>query len=364
MKRALQQTCVTALAALLGLSIGSSAHAEQRRRIQVDQRGDFALIGNTLGWECRTGVAAPIVGQASTNNCGSNTTDTSADLFWRSDEPAAGQATASLAISAAQARSSALLKLPQGAEVTHAYLYWGARKSSGEPDASVVLDRPGGFTQNVSAVSSGSAEVIILVGGAEIREPGIVYQSVADVTELVRTNGPGVYRVSGVEVDSFPNTNDDVLMAGWSLAVLYRLESEPPRNLAIFDGLDLVKANTPSDVSLSGFLVPNAGFDAKFGALVYEGDDSWSGDSLLFAGSKLSDAQNPQDNFFNGTRSWLGSPVSVPGDLPQLAGTASTMAGIDLDVMDVTSRVTPGQTSVALRATSTQDVFYLGAFIT
>jgi hypothetical protein len=109
MKRALQQTCVTALASLLGLCIGSSAHAEQRRRIQVDQRGDFALIGNTLGWECRVGVAAPIVGQASSSSCGSNTTDTSADLFWRSEEPAAGQATASLAISAAQARSSALL---------------------------------------------------------------------------------------------------------------------------------------------------------------------------------------------------------------------------------------------------------------
>lgn len=365
MKRSIQRLGSAAAALLLGSGICANAQAEQRLRIQVDQRGDFALIGNTLGWDCGAGAAAPVVGQANTS-CGTvgTTGDTSADLFWRSEEPGSGQATASLAVTPAQARSSALLKLPQGATVTHAYLYWGARKSSGTPDTSVTLDRPNGFSQAVSANASYSAKVVVPGVIGEVEEPGIVYQSVADVSALVLANGPGVYRVSGVEVDDFRSTQDEVLLAGWSLVVLYQLASEPPRNLSIFDGLDLVKANTPSDVTLTGFLVPNAGFDAKFGALAYEGDDAWGGDSLQFGGTNLSDSQNPATNFFNGTRSWLGSAVSVPGDLPQLAGSASTMAGLDLDVMDVTSRVSPGQSSVMLRATSSQDVFYLGAFIT
>jgi clumping factor A len=358
---------LTCAVALLALSAASPVLAEQRLRVQVDQRGDFALIGNTLGWDCGAGASNPVVGQVN-NNCGSSTADTSADLFWRSDEPAAGQATASLAISAEMARSSAVLTLPMGAQVTHAFLYWGARKAGAGADTSVQLERPGTFMETITAASSYSLTPSILPG---IPGTGIVYQSVADVTTLVVANGPGVYRVSGVEVSPFRDVNEDVLLAGWSLVVLYRLDSDPPRNLAVFDGLDGVLLGTDSNVSLSGFLVPNAGFDAKLGTIVYEGDESIDGDSLLFGTAplaaprdELSDTQNPAANFFNGTRSALGMPVSVAGDLPQLAGTASTMAGLDLDVIDVTRRLTAGQTSVNLRATSSLDVYYLGAFIT
>ena len=35
-----------------------------------------------------------------------------------------------------------------------------------------------------------------------------------------------------------------------------------------------------------------------------------------------------------------------------------------MDVVNVTSRLAAGQTSVTIRATTNQDVFYLGAFIT
>ena len=100
----------------------------------------------------------------------------------------------------------------------------------------------------------------------------------------------------------------------------------------MFDGLDNVGtldnvgAMTSTKVSLSGFLVPMAGFDAKLGVLTYEGDDQFTGDALSFGKAPLdnsdllSDALNPADNFFNGTRSELGKAVSVKGDLPQLSG--------------------------------------------
>jgi uncharacterized repeat protein (TIGR01451 family) len=353
----------SALSALTSLMM-PAARAEQRLRIQVDQRGDFALVGNTLGWDCGAGAAAPLVGTftgvASASNCGTSSADSSPDLFWRSDEPSVGAATASPMTGAGQARSSAMLALPAGALVTHAYLYWGARRSGTGADTTAILERPGVFMQTVDAASS-----YTLPEGGDL-----IYESVADVTTLVRTHGPGVYRVSGVDSVSFVNANEDVLFAGWSMVVLYQLDSDPPRNLAVFDGFDGVSLLASSAVTLAGFLVPPAGFDAKLGAIVYEGDDVFDGDSLRFGtaplddGDRLSNAQNPIDNFFNGTRSKLGTQVSLEGDLPRLTGGPRTMAGMDLDVVDVTSRVVGGQTRVNLEATSSLDVYYLGAFIT
>jgi uncharacterized repeat protein (TIGR01451 family) len=353
--------CVFALVALCG---ATPVKAEQRLRVQVNQRGDFTLIGNTLGWDCGAGAAAPVVGNIASTlaplGCGLGTTDSAPDVFWRSDEPMAGQATASSTVDGSGARSSAVLQLAARAVVTHAYLYWGARRAGTQADTGVLLERPGVFSQAVTASAS-----YTFPAGEEV-----VYQSVADVTTLVRANGSGAFRVSGVDVTAFNEASEDVLFAGWALVVLYQLDSDPPRNLAVFDGLDGVAPGADSAVSLSGFLVPNAGFDAKLGAIVYEGDDEWDGDSLLLGtapldvSDQLSNTQNPATNFFNGTRSWLGSAVSVPGDLPQLAGTASTMAGLDLDVVDVTQRLAAGQTRVDLQATSALDEYFLGAFVT
>jgi uncharacterized repeat protein (TIGR01451 family) len=161
-----------------------------------------------------------------------------------------------------------------------------------------------------------------------------------------------------------PDLDQQVVFSGWYLIVFYELASEPPRNLALFDGLDRVDDSGAQSATLSGFLVPNAGFDAKLGVVTFEGDFDYGGDSLRFAGAQLSDATNPSDNFFNGTRSWLGNAVSVPGDLPQLAGTAGSMSGLDLDVIDIGAHVAAGQTSAQIEAESAGDVFLLGAFVT
>jgi clumping factor A len=344
----------------LALASASTAHAEQKLRVQVDQRGDFLLVGNTLGWDCGAGAPKPLVGTVP-SDCGFNTSDSSADVFWRADAPADGQATASLDISADQARSTSILNLPDGAVVTHAFLYWGARRETQAADTTATFERPGTFTQAVTAESSSVVPALGL---------GFAYQSVADVTSLVRANGKGAYRVSGVDVTNLPESNQDVLFAGWALVVFYQLASEPPRNLALFDGLDAINVGGSSSVSLSGFLVPNAGFDAKLGVLAYEGDQVYDGDSLLFGQGTLTDANrlsnplNPVDNFFNGSRTTLGVATNNAGDQPRLSGDPSTLAGLDLDVVDVTSRVRADQTSVNLRATSVTDAYFLGAFVT
>ena len=113
-------------------------------------------------------------------SCGLNTADTSPDVFWESDDPANGQATASLAVTADQARSTAVLDLPAGAVVTNAYIYWGARLTGTDADATVVVDRPGVTATTLTAASS---YTIAQTGG------DVVYESVADATDLAFAQG-------------------------------------------------------------------------------------------------------------------------------------------------------------------------------
>jgi uncharacterized repeat protein (TIGR01451 family) len=334
----------------LALAIAVPAHANPGQRVQVIQHGDFAIIGNTLAQACEAGVPAPVVGTLGA--CGTNTADSAPDVFWRADSPAAGQAEANTSITAAQARSTAVLNLPPGAVVTHAFLYWAATNVSGA-DTGVVLDRPGpvGFTTAVTAQQSWT--------GAND-----AYASMADITALVSANGNGAYRVSDVSSVELANLNGNNPFAAWWMVVLYERAADPLRSLSVYDGLDTVANGAPASITLSGFLVLTAGYAAKLGVVALEGDATITGDQLFFnGGAALSDALNPASNFFNGTRGYLGAAVSTPGDLPQLEGTAGSMSGIDIDVVDITSRIAGGQTSATVQASSTGDVYYLASMV-
>jgi uncharacterized repeat protein (TIGR01451 family)/MYXO-CTERM domain-containing protein len=342
-------------AVMLGL-VARTADAAPTLRVQVDQRGDFTLIGNTLAHDCASSTPAPVVGTV--GQCGLLTSDSAPDVFWRSDDPSAGQASANVSI--IDARSTAMLALPAGATVTHAYLYWAAAVVTDTSDASVVLERPGVFTESVAAIAAARSPI----------NNHFAYQSVANVTALVKQHGAGAYRVAGVEARNPIALDNHTTFAGWWMAVFYELSTDPPRNLALFDGLDLVEKGVPAEATLAGFLVPNAGFDGKLGVVAYDGDDVFGGDQLMFNGGVLSNGVNPTNNFFNGTRSYLGSAVSVAGDLPQLTGGAASMSGIDLDVVDITARLQAGQTSAPIKATGVEqpdgnsDDFLLGGFVT
>jgi uncharacterized repeat protein (TIGR01451 family) len=74
--------------------------------------------------------------------------------------------------------------------------------------------------------------------------------------------------------------------------------------------------------------------------------------------------QNPIDNVFNSTRSRLGSPVSVAGDLPQLTGGPASMSGVDLDVLDITANLKAGDTQLAVEAETSGDEVFLGGLLT
>src|SRR5450432_1299972 len=348
-----------ALVSSSALLAASSAMAAPVLRKQVDQHGDFALIGNAGGYDCSTDAAAPapVVG---TRTCpAAGTLDSSPDIFWRSQDPTATTALADATITQLTSRTSAVLALPAGAVVTYARIYWAGFLANPltTVDKTLHLERPAPGTLN--QLVNADASFTVARGGF------FWYQSTADVTAQVTAAGPGLFRVSDIGSIDLPTTlnNNDPINA-WSLVVFYQLATDPPRDLALFDGLDLVQNGAPANASLTGFVVPNAGFDAKLGVVAYEGENQLVGDSLLFNGTVLSDAVNPATNFFNSSRSRLGTAVSVAGDLPQLSGAAASMNGFDLDVVDVKAQLKAKDTSATIQATSTGDTYLLGAFVT
>ncbi|RYE85255.1 MAG: hypothetical protein EOO75_17160, partial [Myxococcales bacterium] len=218
------------------MTLATPGRADPKLRVQVDQRGDFAMFGNTLGYDCVNSTPNPVNGQVGSctggllgDLLGATLPDTAPDVFWMSDTPGPGQARANVGITPSQARSTAVLNLPTGASITHAYLYWAARRGTTGADLGVTLTRPGVFDQPVTAVDSYAKS---LADGTR------VYQSVADVTTLVKAQGGGAYRVSGVDAADWRAQNNEASFAGWWMVVFYQRDADPTRNLALFDGFD------------------------------------------------------------------------------------------------------------------------------
>lgn len=337
------------------------ASADPNLRVQMDVRGDFVLIGNTLMQDCAAGVPTPVVGDMA----GCSTTPvfnlTAPDIYWQSDAAGGTAAVADLTDSQ-QASSVSFLELPAGATVVYARLYWGGLIEDTAADLEVRLAHSAsGLDQVVTADDS-----IVTPQPTDATHP--FYQSTADVTALVAAAGEGAFELSGVTsslVSPFTSS------AAWYMVVFYEVAGETPRNLAIFDGLDFLDAGNSVSAALDGFVVPNAGFDAKLGVVAVEGEHDLNGDSLSFNGNVLSNPLNPANDFFNATSSYLGVAHSQIGNLPQLSGVPGSLSNIDMDVVDVTSLVAPGDTSATIESesvfdfgTSGSDPFVLNAFIT
>lgn len=327
-------------------------------RVQVDQRGDFLLIGNTLTRDCQSGVAAPLTGTV--GDCGNEINDTgSSDVFWTTS---GATASASTAVAPADARSSAVLQLPADATVTYARLYWaGISLNPGAVDSTVTLARDGLFTEALTADVT-----FPLVTRVDNGTSFDWFQASEDVTSIVLARGSGAYSVGGVAGHDIRNLDINNGFMAWSLVVFYSRAADPVRNLALFDAFELVQSGMEVNTMLTGFRVPNAGFDAKLGVVAYEGDADLSGDAFLFNATRLVDftTGGSQDNFFNNSRTHLGTEFSHPGDLPRLSGARNSMSGVDIDVVDVTSLLTANDTSATIQATTNMDVYMPALFVT
>jgi uncharacterized repeat protein (TIGR01451 family) len=157
----------------------------------------------------------------------------------------------------------------------------------------------------------------------------------------------------------------------WWMVVFYEQPADvaPVRHLQLYDGLNIVQGtNQNVTLTLQGFKVPPVDKEGKLGLVAFEGERADVGDTLTINNVLMGGGTdvNPSDNFFNATQSYLGSPRSTDGDLPQYDGTPGSMAGMDLDVVNIGAQLNNGDTSLtlAVKSGSDGDVYWLGGFVT
>ncbi|MCL2779037.1 MAG: isopeptide-forming domain-containing fimbrial protein [Polyangiaceae bacterium] len=353
-----------------------------------------------------TANTSVLVGNVGTvDGCGNGLTIgvSAPDVLWcAGDSPDDGQTLADMSITAPptaavppapQARSTAVLNLPQGATVTDAWIFFAASVDANNANdvinnasTTATLDRPGDNGFSVQLIPDPDPDTQSTVTtrttayGDNPRNT-FAYQTRANVTDIVKQYGSGAYRVGGFNVRDFPHNPNDDAFVGWWMVVFYELKSDPQRNLALYDAFDAVNSNTTTNgqpglqSTLKGFVVPaDANFQAKLGVVAWEGDAYITGDNLYFGNdlqNPVTNALNPVDDFFNSTRSQSAPAganpdavgVSNDGDLPQLTGTQGSMSGMDIDVVDVTSRLSVGDQQASLVVKTGADSFVLGGYV-
>jgi uncharacterized repeat protein (TIGR01451 family) len=375
------RTIITRLTAGLILLTAGAARADLppdkvAKRIQVVQRGGFVLLGNTFGQDCSAGTPPPIVPMSFMKDaatCGapldsSEIIDDSPDILWSSSTESA-TAVANATITPAEAGTTAALKLPEGAVITDAYLYWAATIDDAQvpPANTVTLERTGKDPwKQVIKADDGFFNPKIPSSTSFVTPAN--YQKFANVTKWV--DAAGDYRVSNAPISTLKGSNNPRTFAGWWMVVLYRTDTGPKQNITLFDTFRYVQPLQPSAVSLTGLKAPAIlGKDQLLGVVAFEGDDQTaSNDALIFNGNALFNAENPADNFFNGTRTLNGVAVSNSGDLPQFTGKARSLSGLDLDVVDLTGQIKPGDTTFAFAAATetinnNTDRYYIAGYI-
>lgn len=337
------------VAASVGLASGLlavSAEAALTQRFTTSGNGGMRMIGSTLGADCgsddlRPGATVGCVLEVATRS------DPALDLYFVDGTATAGN-------SASSARTSATLALPAGATVQHARLYWGARRADISPDGTVTLARAG------SGTLAATADAHWTVGAPAGTD--ILYQATANVTAFVAANGNGLYSITGVDGVSLAGRTMDVAYSGWSLVVIYALPSEPFGTRTIFDGLDSLFGTTVT--TSIPVRVSNSVRTAHLGLFAYGGSADLNGDSVRWNTTVLANGMNPASNFFNSTRTHLGAAASGSNDEPAFPGTPDSVHGIDLDVVDISALVRPGDTTATLALSGGTDRIYSGVAVT
>ncbi len=193
---------------------------------------------------------------------------------------------------------------------------------------------------------------------------GTGYGAYADVTGMVQSLGEGTW--TGANVASATGSD---MFAGWSLVIAYRNPADPLRDLTVFQGFALVTNSDTVQIPISGFLAPLTGpVDAEIGVVAGEGDMSITGDSMKVNSTYLTDAANPQSDFFNSQDSVDGvicGAASAPSPCSSVRNPDySNMLGWDLKQVASPNAIANGATSAQLALSTSGDTYYPDAVTT
>ena len=161
------------------------------------------------------------------------------------------------------------------------------------------------------------------------------YQGFANVTSQVAAAGSGTYTVANIQA----GTGQD-RWGGWSLAVAYSVAGNPVKWVGIYDGFDSMGSGGVDgniSITLDGFTAPSPGpVAADLGIAGYEGEITYTTETMNLNALPVSDAVHPANNPFNASITRLGSHVTTknPNYINQL--------GYDSAVFDIDGLITPG----------------------
>ncbi|MFJ4891837.1 DUF3344 domain-containing protein [Streptomyces sp. NPDC088788] len=246
------------------------------------------------------------------------------------------------------------VRLPKGAHVTYARLYWGGNLRVGEQkppkdNGRVLIAEPGGQYKELLADS---------VVGHRVAQGADAFQASADVTRLVRASGAGLWTVAQVNVAKGRTAAG--AWGGWTLVVAYEKKAEPLRHLSVWDGFGtLGPDDAERSVPLGPMSLPGT-VRGRVGLVAYNGDRGRTGDSLALstgpgAPTVLSDAANPRDDVLNST-------ISEPGPATTRRVPAySNTLGYDSDVLEFGKGIRSGGDQLAFRIVSHRDAAWVGA---
>ena len=270
--------------------------------------------------------------------------------------------------------SAAVLDLPAGSTVLYAELVWGGLFRSSANDISALLDNPVEFI--TPSGSNSIAPDVSTKQNFNITEEGVTlgfYVRTANVTTLVKNAMNGTYSTGKVPalIEAIDARTSETNHAGWTLAVVYENASLPLRDLTVWSGGVVVSPSVGStDITLTDFITPDSlPVTGKLFVSAQEGDAVLENDRLLFGQdtaslTPLSGPNNPVDNFFasqindeNGALDTSGTFGTRNANAAAGTNTSGCRQGWDITAVDVSSRLSAGQTAAAVRFETDGDLY-------
>lgn len=270
--------------------------------------------------------------------------------------------------------SAAVLNLPAGSTVLYAELVWGGLFRSSANNISALLDNPVEFI--TPSGSNSIAPDVSTKQNFNITEEGVTlgfYVRTANVTTLVKNAMNGTYSTGKVPalIEAIDARTSETNHAGWTLAVVYENASLPLRDLTVWSGGVVVSPSVGStDITLTDFITPDSlPVTGKLFVSAQEGDAVLENDRLLFGQdtaslTPLSGPNNPVDNFFasqindeNGALDTSGTFGTRNANAAAGTNTSGCRQGWDITAVDVSSRLSAGQTTAAVRFETDGDLY-------
>jgi uncharacterized repeat protein (TIGR01451 family) len=238
--------------------------------------------------------------------------------------------------------------VPSAAFVVAAYLYWAGTipdqtdcaTAPSETDDQVDLTDPSGATTTITA------DVCYCAAGAGSYD---IQGCRADITTIAETAGMiGTWTVDGFAALIRNSSTDN---ASFAIVLVYEEPTTlPPRRIGLYDGLEEFSENSRT-LTLGG-LDADTPAHGELTWYVLDGDEGGTGLEQVQvmgeagASTILGDAYNPLTNPMNRT---INTTVPVQ----------TGIVGVDIDQLDISGGLTPGDTSVDMTYTAGTDKYWV-----